>query len=70
MGGRKKTPDEQLAFDALPAPNDAASTADGAKDTPVTIRLYLVDASAYVYRAFHAIPFLSTSRSQGGRRSL
>jgi DNA polymerase-1 len=26
------------------------------------MRLYLVDGSSYVYRAFHAIPFLSTSR--------
>src|SRR5215210_7077645 len=25
-------------------------------------RLYLVDGSSYVFRAFHAIPFLSTSK--------
>ena len=29
---------------------------------PAATRLYLVDASSYVFRAFHAIPFLSTSK--------
>ncbi len=31
-----------------------------AVETPA--RLYLIDGSSYVYRAFHAIPFLSTSK--------
>src|SRR5690349_7904699 len=57
MAGRKKTTGEQLSFASAAAP--APSAADVA--TPA-IRLYLVDASAYVYRAFHAVPFLSTTR--------
>ncbi|MCC6847718.1 MAG: DNA polymerase I [Deltaproteobacteria bacterium] len=57
MAGRKKTSDAQLAFGASPAAKPGAADAP-----PTPIRLYLVDASAYVYRAFHAIPFLSTSR--------
>ncbi len=57
MAGRKKIPDAQLAFGAPPPKTPAPTT------SPVSApRLYLVDASAYVYRAFHAIPFLSTSR--------
>ena len=56
MAGRKKIPDEQLAFDAPKARPKPRS--EEAKPP----RLYLVDASAYVYRAFHAIPFLSTTR--------
>src|SRR5882757_11251837 len=31
-------------------------------ETETPPRLYLVDGSSYVYRAFHAIPFLSTSK--------
>ncbi len=66
MAGRKKTPDAQLAF-GTPAPSIAGATAPKAATraraaASATPRLYLVDASAYVYRAFHAIPFLSTSR--------
>jgi DNA polymerase-1 len=57
MAGRKKIPDEQLAFGAPPAPSPADSAPVAAAS-----RLHLVDASAYVYRAFHAVPFLSTSR--------
>ncbi len=33
-----------------------------AREEPAAARLYLVDGSSYVYRAFHAIPFLSTSK--------
>src|SRR5436190_2075201 len=63
MAARKKTPDEQLSFGAPPSPK--SRTRDAATEAPAgapAVRLYLVDASAYVYRAFHAIPFLSTSR--------
>src|ERR1700686_5483173 len=31
-------------------------------ETETPPRLYLGDGSSYVYRAFHAIPFLSTSK--------
>lgn len=31
----------------------------GAIPAAATFKLYLVDASAYVYRAFHAVPFPS-----------
>jgi DNA polymerase-1 len=56
MAARKPTKsDAQLSFGAKPEPAAAARV-----DVPT--RLYLVDASAYVYRAFHAIPFLSTTR--------
>ena len=58
MPARKKTPDEQLAF-GTPAATGAAA---GRSTAAATTRLYLVDGSAYVYRAFHALPFLSTSR--------
>jgi DNA polymerase-1 len=64
MPARKKTPDEQLSFGTPPgaASSPSRAAAAPAKDAVATPRLYLVDASAYVYRAFHAIPFLSTSR--------
>src|SRR6185295_4650588 len=55
MAGRKKTPDAQLAF-------GGASPAVASAPVATTMRLHLVDASAYIYRAFHAVPFLSTSR--------
>jgi DNA polymerase-1 len=57
MAARKKTPDEQLSFGAPPSPKSPVRAA-----AAPAVRLHLVDASAYVYRAFHAIPFLSTSR--------
>jgi DNA polymerase-1 len=38
-----------------------ASAPASSPATPAT-RLYLVDGSSYVFRAFHAIPFLSTSK--------
>ena len=56
MPGRKPTTQQQLAFGARPSPPLPKPAASGGP------RLYLVDASAYLYRAFHAIPFLSTSR--------
>ena len=59
MARRKRSSGEQLAFRS-PQGTPAAAPATAAVSPP--IRLYLVDASAYVYRAFHAIPFLSTSR--------
>lgn len=59
MARRKRSSGEQLAFRS-PQGTPAAAPATAAPSPP--IRLYLVDASAYVYRAFHAIPFLSTSR--------
>src|SRR4051812_36260112 len=37
---------------------DTAAAPAGAKRP----RLYLVDGSSYVFRAFHAIPFLSTTK--------
>lgn len=61
MAGRKKTTEEQLVFGAPKAGPVPKPTAP--RNAPSSVpRLYLVDASAYVYRAFHAIPFLSTSR--------
>jgi len=57
MAGRKKTEDTQLAFGSSPAP-----AAPHSAPAAGPVRLYLVDFSAYIYRAFHAIPFLSTSR--------
>ena len=39
------------------------ATADAKATAAATAtRLYLVDGSSYVFRAFHAIPFLSTSK--------
>ena len=55
MAARKTSKsDAQLSFGAPPVTPPPAG-----ESSP---RLYLVDASAYVYRAFHAIPFLSTTR--------
>ena len=55
MAARKTTKsDAQLSFGD--PPKTPTPSPDGVP------RLYLVDASAYVYRAFHAIPFLSTTR--------
>jgi DNA polymerase-1 len=65
MPARKNTSGEQLSFGAPPAPADAkkpSAKKAAATAAPAGPRLYLVDASAYMYRAFHAIPFLSTSR--------
>jgi len=63
MAGKKKsTDDAQLAFGTPPEKKAAAGKRNVAADTPTAPRLYLVDASAYVYRAFHAIPLLTTSR--------
>jgi len=57
--GDTGTPDEEGA-PPVPGPADRAAADRAPGGAPA--RLYLVDASAYVYRAFHAIPFLSTSR--------
>jgi len=48
---RATTPMLPLGGTAAPAPEEVPRS-----------RLYLVDGSSYVYRAFHAIPFLSTSK--------
>ena len=48
---RATTPMLPLGGTAAPEPEEAPRS-----------RLYLVDGSSYVYRAFHAIPFLSTSK--------
>ncbi len=42
--------------------SDAPSGVDEVAATAGPTRLYLVDGSSYVFRAFHAIPFLSTSK--------
>ncbi len=60
MASRKKVPEEQLSFGA-PPPKRVAKRTPADAERP-SVRLHLVDASAYVYRAFHAVPFLSTSR--------
>ncbi len=57
-GGGDATPTRRA-----PKRTASATRADaaGAEETTPT-RLYLIDGSSYVFRAFHAIPFLSTSK--------